>query len=242
MSTRGAVAVGTKDKWKGVFNHWDSYPRGLGKEVWDEVQDKGIEAVAAGILGCGDWREYQSNGICEYCGKVTGQPHSIRGEVCIAGVSDISDNTSSSIKNEIMSRLKPEIRKNLKETGYPDPEAKYHKHGQGVKDQFDQDHADPLFLEWVYILDVAKRQIHILQHISDGKEDLLFHSRSKKPKIFKTPIKRKDGFTSYGHCAYKHAYTTSLNIDDPEPDWEKLDEMGPKPEKEDVMNERFKVL
>jgi hypothetical protein len=33
MSTRACVAIEEKNgKWKGVYNHWDGYPSGLGKE------------------------------------------------------------------------------------------------------------------------------------------------------------------------------------------------------------------
>lgn len=34
MSTRGAIAYRAGDGWEGVYNHSDSYPTGLGKELW----------------------------------------------------------------------------------------------------------------------------------------------------------------------------------------------------------------
>jgi hypothetical protein len=35
------VAVGNYSQWQGVYNHCDSYPTGLGKELWDWVQQAG---------------------------------------------------------------------------------------------------------------------------------------------------------------------------------------------------------
>ena len=39
MSTRGCVAIGTPDAWRGVYNHYDSYPTGLGSAVWHHIQE-----------------------------------------------------------------------------------------------------------------------------------------------------------------------------------------------------------
>jgi hypothetical protein len=50
MGTRGCVAVGTLKKWRGVYNHNDSYATGLGREVWQKLQearrDAGLKAFA----------------------------------------------------------------------------------------------------------------------------------------------------------------------------------------------------
>lgn len=39
MSTRGCLAIGSLYDWKGVYNHFDSYPTGLGPEVWQAIKD-----------------------------------------------------------------------------------------------------------------------------------------------------------------------------------------------------------
>ncbi len=39
MSTRGSVAIGTPKNWRGVYNHWDSYPTGLGRSIWQHLQE-----------------------------------------------------------------------------------------------------------------------------------------------------------------------------------------------------------
>lgn len=55
MSTRAIVAYKTKDdKWEGVFNHWDGYPSGLGKEIWEILHNDFIDNKGAiGITNCG---------------------------------------------------------------------------------------------------------------------------------------------------------------------------------------------
>ena len=35
MSTRGIIARPAGDSWEGIYHHWDSYPAGLGKALWD---------------------------------------------------------------------------------------------------------------------------------------------------------------------------------------------------------------
>ena len=35
MGTRGIIARPAGDTWAGVYHHWDSYPSGLGKALWD---------------------------------------------------------------------------------------------------------------------------------------------------------------------------------------------------------------
>ncbi len=38
MVTRGCVGIGTLSSWRGIYNHDDSYPKELGKEVWGYLQ------------------------------------------------------------------------------------------------------------------------------------------------------------------------------------------------------------
>lgn len=229
MSTRGCVAVGNEKEYKGVYNHWDSYPSGLGKDVWDMIQERGIREVAEGILQYGDWREYVNIGVCEYCGKKVGQPHSIS----IFGVGDRDtkekiekywrgmpwaaekpDQVEDSIKGDL------KMLDNIAKTGYPDPEAKRHSHGKGAKDQMTEKNADPLFIEWVYILDPERGTIIVLCHRSDDVTS---------GEIRGEPIVRKDGYTDYGHCAYRHIKLCELSVNGKEPEWDNITEdMGSK--------------
>lgn len=82
MSTRGCVAVRREDGgWEGVYNHYDSYPEGLGKDVTEAVKlvpAPQLQNWCLELLKCDDWREFLNDGVCEYCGvKGKGQPHTI---------------------------------------------------------------------------------------------------------------------------------------------------------------------
>ena len=41
MSTNGCIAFGTLEEWRGLYNHWDSYPEdgGLGGAIWKHLKD-----------------------------------------------------------------------------------------------------------------------------------------------------------------------------------------------------------
>ena len=51
MSTRGAIARLSGEGFKGVYHHWDSYPSGLGKALWDTYQKVGVlDAMLDGLI------------------------------------------------------------------------------------------------------------------------------------------------------------------------------------------------
>lgn len=37
-TTKGIIAVKGKKGWQGVYNHYDSYPSGLGQAIWDKIK------------------------------------------------------------------------------------------------------------------------------------------------------------------------------------------------------------
>lgn len=167
MSTRGAVAVRKNKGWVGVYNHSDSYPAGLGVEVFEHVAKHGIDTVARDLLKYGDWREYMSGGECVYCGKKSvGQPHSISGII-------------SAHKYDPGS-LSPEVRETIKRTGYPDPEAKHHEHGNGAENQMTHKTADALHIEWVYVLDPARYVIEVWASRRTGRKITQTNSRDER--------------------------------------------------------------
>jgi hypothetical protein len=189
MSTRGCVAIkhGGKEQWLGVYNHSDSYPTGLGKELWDYLHQPEVNLIrfSVELLKYGDWRDYLGGGICPYCGKVGfGQPCNIRGDIYLAGVEGKM---------------------------FPDPDAKYHKHSDpDSKIRSTKAKYDALFIEWVYVVDPIARTITVLTSARDKGE----HTESNSPtNKWKAPN-------------YCYANVIIIPLDDTEPVWERIEEIG----------------
>ena len=243
MSTRGSVAIGTPKNWRGVYNHWDSYPTRLGKELWNHLQTvlkngTTLEGFARDLLAYDDWRSYLNQGTCEYCGKRTTQPHSISGVIFMR---DEKFKTKEEMRRHYRSlpawkerkadieaaiRQEWKIRENIQRTGYPDPEAKHHEHDtRPVEEQhITSDAPDPLFIEWVYVIDPETRTLHVLS--SNGKAKL-----QSTPRSGDWCTSKSNGRWDYGHCVYWHEPVGSflivspdpLPILCPEPNWEALE-------------------
>jgi hypothetical protein len=157
MSTRGAVAAGTLKRWRGVYNHYDSYPTGLGKDLYEHLIDvrnsgKSLAEIGEDILRFDDWRNYLKGGVCEYCGRMTGQAHSISGMLFLE----------------------------KKAEPYPDPEAKHHAHNSLAnvrRQQYTNRSVRNSDLEWVYIINPDEDVIHVLSvrspqwHVGDMRFD-----------------------------------------------------------------------
>lgn len=230
MSTRGAIAVRTSPKsWLGIYNHFDSYPTGLGAAVWKEAKKKGVKTLSKALLKCGDWREYLSDGICEYCGKKAGQPHSIEGTIFGYSGEDYAGDREMKLKSKnveelavaiqsafggsfvepVMARVNAErqwpIVQSFQKTGHPDPDCLYHKHGESKKDQMTEKTADALFIEWVYVLDPKRDFLEVWHHrVVEGKV-------------------RKSGISEYE--IFK---VTEVSLKKTEPDWAKIKKMASK--------------
>lgn len=159
MSTRGVVAVGNLRLWRVVYNHSDSYPTWLGQQLYEHLTEalhngKTLAEVGRNLLLFDDWRNYLNGGICEYCGKVTGQPHTISGTLMLG------------------------TRKHRGK--YPDPQARYHQHNSlanVASEQFTEKDTAHSWLEWVYIIDEPTEAIHVLSldarphHVGDLRFD-----------------------------------------------------------------------
>jgi hypothetical protein len=169
MATRGCIAVGTPDKWRGVYNHWDSYPSWLGARLAEHLRNeinngKTFRQICEDILKYDDWRNYLNGGVCPYCGRKGSQPHSI------SIILFMPQNEVERVLKTDDSDLKPhevEVKNNLRKTGYPDPEMRYHKHEitdvERLKDlQITSEDVDPLGIEWVYVLNPNEERIYIL--------------------------------------------------------------------------------
>ena len=103
--------------------------------MFAEAKTKGLGVLVDLLHSCGDWREIRG-GVCQYCGKVAGQAHSISAMITVAAQQG---------------------------TEYPDPGALYHKHGGREEDQFDP-FDDPLSMEWVYVLVPEQGLIEVWAH------------------------------------------------------------------------------
>lgn len=203
MSTRGCVAIANGDGFRGVYNHFDSYPSGLGKELWDHLQGKDLEQFAKELLQYGDWREYLNGGVCEYCGKKAGQPHSISGVIfALPGHEPV-----------------PEIQRNLSRTGYPDPEAKHHEHVSAGDSQMTDQDADPLFIEWVYVLAPKNGCVTVFAHATTKELREGQHGTWCKP----WTLEELDGsLTEFPGQYYIHEPVAQFSLSNAEPDWDRI--------------------
>lgn len=147
MSTQGIVAVGTLAEWRGIYNYSDSYPTCLGKKVREvlisENEDgKSLKEIAANILAFDDWRNYQSGGICPYCGQIATQPHSMSSDLVMSGGGS--------------------------EGEFPDPNCLRHEHdpiGDLEETQVThEDLNDDSQTDWIYVINVKLRLIHVIDN------------------------------------------------------------------------------
>lgn len=146
MSTRGSVAIKQDfGEWRGVYNHYDSYPEGLGKELWAylKVNNIDLKKFAEELLKYDDWRNYLNGGLCPYCGKTNlGQPHTLTGKIIDFESKEYSEGPQDY---------------------FPDPECKDHSHhpleGAGIYSKNAK--FDALFIEWVYVVDPILQRIEI---------------------------------------------------------------------------------
>ncbi len=235
MSTRGCVAIGTPQEWRGVYNHWDSYPTALGKEVWSHLQallanGGSLDEFVREFLTYDDWRAYLRKGVCEYCGKKTTQPHSISGVISLREEKFSAKEEMRAYYRslpawqgrdaEIEAAVSREwrIREAIERTGYPDPAAKHHEHDTRPAEEqhITSENPDPLFIEWVYVIDPTTGMFHILTHNGQARRTVPLDPGEwcrKEP----------NGGWNYGHCIYWHELVASLPLAGPEPDWEALE-------------------
>jgi hypothetical protein len=240
MSTRGCVAIRKKDGgWVGVYNHSDSYPTRLGKEVWNHLQGEDLKRFAENLLRFDTWDNYMRGGVCPYCGKRgLSSPYSIRAEIFgrtppAYGKGQTWGNfrTKEEMREyfkslpswkgreeEIEKIIETEwkLRENIRRTGYVDPECEFHKHDPlDNLEHITSENPDPLFIEWVYVIDPEHRTMDILTCVSDERTD--------GPVRTGPPILRPDGYWDYGHCAYKHVRIARISLDRQQPDWNLLE-------------------
>lgn len=184
MSTRGSVAWNIHGFIIGVYNHFDSYPSQLGRQVWHYAKELGLPNLIKRLRQVGDWEEFLSGGVCEYCGKVAGQAQSIMP-------------SNFNCQRNLETGRFPEI---------PDPEARYHEHGNSSKDQFEP-FKNGLFMEWVYVLDEATNCIEVWMSVPQYR---LYKYRNLG--MITTDIFDDHDFT---HVLFKR-----FNVDEDVPNWD----------------------
>jgi len=208
MSTRGCVAVGTIEEWTGLYNHANSNPLNLGKEVWAEINEKykgDLAKFCKDIMNYDDWRNFKANGVCKFCGfRGNGQPTAIHSHIY---------HFDHPNEEEGYKKVDDKIKMNIDSTGFPDPDCKYHEHKK-LTSKVTSENPDPLFIEWIYLLNPKDATISILSR----RKDKDFVPGDCKEKY----VKDKDGYYNYGHCRAKHGLVILLNVGGKEPDWEAI--------------------
>lgn len=225
MSTSGFVGIGTPDQFHARYNHYDSYPTGLGLEVWTTVQrflsdDGNLHGFARTLLGYTDWRQMEAGGICEYCGQRTSQPHSISG---VLGIADQFSHAASlaAYRATLQQRgfSAPDARRraqaewpivrNLRRTGYPDPEAQHHRHDTLADSDITPDTINWLFMEWGYLVDPDAHTLHVMVGCIET------------PLTYTVDIIRRDGTHELWdqRQRYTGAVVASYDLAGPEPAW-----------------------
>jgi len=71
---------------------------------------------------------------------------------------------------------------------------------------------DPLFIEWIYVLDPNKLTLTIFENQGEPKEG----------QVLKEPVRRKDGRWDYGHCVCWHDKAATVDLLGDEPEWEAI--------------------
>ena len=161
MSTRGAVAIKQDDgSWRGVYNRYDSYPTGLGKELFNRLKTSKLKEFAKDLLRYNTYKGFRE------------------GDLDIGR--DYEPITS--------------------------------------------DNPDPLWVEWVYVIDVENEKLEVLtgKDITTEVED--------NQKVEDKPIepdekpKKIDQGWHYGHCIFTHEKVAEFDLNKKRLDWGKLED------------------
>jgi hypothetical protein len=223
MSTRGSVAWRLPDgSALGVYNNSDSYPTCLGVDVFAAAQKLGLAGLIAELVQFGDWCELGTGGICQFCGKKAGRPHSLSAvlygfaphgrEVFVkmrAEQAGSDPHLKQVYANEISTL--DAVEADRARTGYPDPEARYHQHNNGAEDQFNP-FLDPLFMEWVYVLDPVRNLIEVWASAEHNPRKLRGYRGSGR------------SVPCHSGAHYTHVLAAEVPLDS-QPDWAAIEQV-----------------
>ncbi|MFH8120169.1 MAG: hypothetical protein QXS37_05190 [Candidatus Aenigmatarchaeota archaeon] len=143
--TRGAVCVKTRKGFVGVYHPYDSFPLGLGVQVFKEIKKwikrKSLKDFCRELLKYDDWRNFLNRGYCMFCGKKNvGQ--------------------ANCIQVKVYDREDKEILRNIRLFGVPDPECRYHHHGD-ISFKITHENADKACIEWMYLINTRRRVLEV---------------------------------------------------------------------------------
>jgi len=218
MSTRGCIGVGRARKFRGIYNHFDNYPSGIGPELWKKLKSyPSAQAFADELLQYDDWRAFINKGVCQYCGHQRGQPHSFGGgiqeawrykdeEWIKAGLVRVTEKAirtywkgmdwAEERPEEVQRQIKAdlEVLANVNRTGFPDPQVLFHEHNELPREQhhLSERSIGVSWCEWIYLIDPANERLAV--HCVDRTKGL--------PRVAACPL------------------------DGPEPQWEEMTRHG----------------
>jgi hypothetical protein len=224
MSTRGSVAWREGDQVRGVYNHSDSYPTCLGPRVFQAARQHGVATLVDLLRRVTDWCEYERDGICPFCGRLAGAPHSI-GAV-VEGFGGMTRDAHVAMRRrqaagrpDLWATYEREIAMldqvvaDRAATGYPDPQARHHQHADRQPQHFDP-FEDPLSMEWVYLLLPEKFAIEVWARAVHEPDELVAWPR------WSGHLYRGPSGSKYTHV---YLYTVSMAV---EPDWTAIQQQG----------------
>ena len=139
---KGAVSIRQGKGWKGVFKLSNSNPMVFGEQLWETLQENWqvLNRFGTELLKYGFWEEYETGGLCPFCGKHKGYPMKISGTL----IRDYQDKIF-----------------------FPDPEMKNHSHSTQRKAFINSKDAkeDGLWLEWIYVIDPKTYSLEVLKSV-----------------------------------------------------------------------------
>lgn len=155
MSTRGVIARKTAKGWIGVYHHFDSYPAGLGAEMWKLIHKEFKNDISTFLKFAidehpGGWSNITATVILEENALIVTD----KGYCYCHGPNAKHHDSASSLI------VYPECVK--------DPQEKYFK---------------CLFLEWVYIIDPKTLKMEIWNHYDTGEPILIRGTNEQNQKF-----------------------------------------------------------
>jgi hypothetical protein len=219
MSTRGVIAIQNGDGFIGRYHHWDSYPKGLGKTLYDWAQQMPLEEMLelllhkhpagwSAIVGKnpklepGFYSEFNPDRKCVVCGMKYWEHYR-----------QYYENNGRPI---------PKRFKNVPKDTYlltdhsPEPEKlpvddapQCYCHGERSEPELlvTDANASGMGCEYAYVFNKERRTMTILSSYCDDGAKMI-------------------GMFGMGDPEAKWCEIATVNLDGPEPDWDKIEKTG----------------